>query len=118
MQYSTPTTTEDSKKDERLKVGVSSHGKKKSVLKKMVKTCVDGKGGPGPVGYGKLASFKMPSAATSSVGVKPTLKLKLKGIKKVSSIPSSLKSLSKKMKFGKGVKGMKKSSLKDVLNKL
>jgi hypothetical protein len=67
-------TTDTSKSDGRLKVGVSSRGVKKKMLKKMI-----GRGGPGlgafrPVGYGKSSFSSAPKASGFSVGSSKKIK--------------------------------------------
>lgn len=86
-------TTDTSKSDGRLKVGVSSRKEKKCILKNLI-----GRGGPGlssfkPVGYGKPSFSK--SSSFSSPVVVSAKKTKLPSI---ASLVRSLKVKSPKFK--------------------
>jgi hypothetical protein len=105
-------TTENSKNEGRLKVGVSSRGVKKNLLKKLV-----GRGGPGfknfiPANYGKVKSS--PKISTTRISTGGGKKIKLPSA--TSIIKSLLKSGgASKFKISKTtIKPIKMSKIKGL----
>ena len=119
-------TTATSRSDGRLKVSCP-HGKTGKCLKCAIKKVKDGRGGSGylaNVGYGATkvsnptpTSNYIPRITRIHRSTKLKGALKLKGVK---SISSTVKSISKKMKFAKSVKkvGSKGRSLKSTIKSL
>lgn len=105
-------TTEDSKQDGRMKVGITTRSAKKNILKKLV-----GRGGPGfknftPANYGKVVS--VPKISTTRISIGTGKKIKLPS---ASSIIKSLlkKSGSSKFKIAKSsIKPLKMSKVKGL----
>lgn len=122
MQDSGPITTAISQATGRLRVDVGLKGKKKKLLKQIVSKCKDGKGGSGiidPPGYGNIVAkttsrmTSKPHRASIKVGG-----IRMRGIKKPSSILSAMNSLNKKMRFRKAIRGVRAKSLKSMVKNI